>query len=105
LKRASRGARSWPRLLVAPLSTSLHDPGEARQPSSLVYMKGTVEQYDHERRFGFIRGEDGVRYVVHCTDIARPPLNQGDPVTFQPRGTPRGRKAIRVRRVTVRRAA
>ena len=67
-------------------------------------MKGSVESYDRTRRYGFIRGADGFRYVVHLTDIARPPLDPGEPVVFQPRNTPRGRKAVKVRRAPTQRA-
>jgi cold shock CspA family protein len=65
-------------------------------------MKGAVESYDLARRYGFIRGEDGLRYVVHSTDIARPPLRPGELVVFHPRNTPRGLQAIKVRRGSLR---
>ncbi|NGP16769.1 cold-shock protein [Devosia aurantiaca] len=47
-------------------------------------LSGELVQWNDERGFGFIAGDDGVRYFVHITSIARI-VNRpraGDRVTF-----------------------
>lgn len=62
-------------------------------------MDGTVKWYNDRKGFGFIQGQDGNDYFVHNTAIqggAR--LNDGDPVTFDPKDAERGKKAENVKK-------
>ena len=56
---------------------------------------------DDERRYGFIKGVDGLDYFIHsdnAVDFASGPLNPGQLVQFTTRRTRRGAQAVGVQR-------
>lgn len=61
-------------------------------------MEGKVKFFDHEKRFGFVTGSDGKDYFVHISAVADGmPMNENDPVTFDPVQGDRGLKAGNVK--------
>jgi CspA family cold shock protein len=63
--------------------------------------RGVVKEYDRERGFGFITGEDGDDYFVHVSGL-RPQLQQrglrpGQRVLFDVDFDMKGDRAINVR--------
>ncbi len=61
-------------------------------------MTGIVQRYDAVLRWGFIIGDDGVRYFVHRSDVAGPVLMPSERVEFTPTPSPKGPRAANVRR-------
>ena len=61
-------------------------------------MNGKVKWYDIKKGYGFITGEDGTDFFVHHSDIKDSPLSENDPVTFDVEATPKGEKAVDVRK-------
>ena len=64
-------------------------------------IKGTVREYNNEKGFGFILGEDDHDYFVHVNDM-RPQLRQrglreGQLVLFDTEFGVKGDKAVNVR--------
>lgn len=65
-------------------------------------MTGTVERYDRALCWGFVRGDDGQSYFVHWSEILGPWLTPGERVSFDPAESPRGPRAVGVRRLELR---
>ena len=67
-------------------------------------MTGHIVRLVSDRAFGFITGFDGVdRFFLHsaCVDVTFAELRQYDPVDFESEETPRGPRAVNVRRSSV----
>ncbi len=47
-------------------------------------MYGRVTRYFHDRKFGFIRGEDGNTYFIHYTKLNGEYIDSGYYVFFKP---------------------
>lgn len=47
-------------------------------------MYGKVTRYFHDRKFGFIRGEDGNTYFIHHTKLNGEYIDSGYYVFFKP---------------------
>ena len=64
-------------------------------------MMGTVKEYDRNRGFGFITGDDGDDYFVHVSDLGpklqKFGLRAGQKVAFDTDYDHKGDKAINVR--------
>jgi len=60
-------------------------------------MTGHMKFYDEPSAWGVIVGEDGQLYVVRGTHVLGPRPGAGDRVTFEPRKTAGGLRAIGVR--------
>lgn len=60
---------------------------------------GTVTLYNRVRCYGFIAGDDGQDYFVHRSEFAGPALQDGDRVVFDAVESPRGPRAVGVRRI------
>ena len=47
-------------------------------------MRGTVVEFDDHKGYGTVRGDDGVEYFFHCTQIAdgSRSIADGAPVSF-----------------------
>jgi cold shock protein len=45
---------------------------------------GTVQFFDPHRGYGFIVGDDAVRYFVHRQEVLGPALREGERVEFVP---------------------
>ena len=58
-------------------------------------IKGKVNWYNSDKRFGFIIGEDGKDYFMHASQF-QGILKQGDEVLFDPVEGDRGMKAHNV---------
>lgn len=61
-------------------------------------MVGQVYRYARGRGFGFIRGEDGGNYFFNMCDFDGPFPEPGTVVEFAPTNTPKGLRAVDVRR-------
>lgn len=64
-------------------------------------MKGKVEQFDPAKGFGWIVGEDGVKYFFHWTSIVMEGYKTaevGEEVEFEEGKTERGPRANNVRK-------
>ncbi|MQY58920.1 MAG: cold-shock protein [Clostridia bacterium] len=62
-------------------------------------MEGIVKWFDSKRGFGFIESE-GKDYFVHRWDIEEnSKIEKGDKVSFEPEESPRGIKAVKVRKI------
>jgi CspA family cold shock protein len=63
--------------------------------------KGTVKEYDPERGFGFIQGEDGEDYFLHVSGLREhmkdKGLREGQRVLFDVDFDMKGDRAINVR--------
>ena len=61
-------------------------------------MKGIVMWYNVQRGFGMIRGEDGLEYFAHRSQVPFWSifLNEGDCVSFSIEDSSRGPKAVDV---------
>ena len=63
--------------------------------------KGTVKEYDPERVFGFIQGEDGEDYFLHVSGLREhmkdKGLREGQRVLFDVDFDMKGDRAINVR--------
>jgi CspA family cold shock protein len=63
--------------------------------------KGTVKEYDPERGFGFIQGEDGEDYFLHVSGLREhmkdEGLREGQRVLFDVDFDMKGDRAINVR--------
>ena len=63
--------------------------------------KGTVKEYDPERGFGFIRGEDGEDYFLHVSGLREhmkdKGLREGQRVLFDIDFDMKGDRAINIR--------
>ena len=63
-------------------------------------MNGTISRLTPERRFGFIRGEDGKRYVFHRSELRGglqfDELREGQHVVFEPRQAESGSRATEI---------
>ena len=63
--------------------------------------KGTVKEYDPERGFGFIQGEDGEDYFLHVSGLREhmkaKGLREGQRVLFDVDFDIKGDRAINVR--------
>lgn len=63
--------------------------------------KGTVKEYDPERGFGFIQGEDGEDYFLHVSGLRKhmkdKGLREGQRVLFDVDFDMKGDRAINVR--------
>ena len=63
-------------------------------------MKGKVKWFNQRKGFGFIEKEDGKDIFVHINDIEGGVLlNEGDEVEFEEADSPKGPKAVNVRKV------
>ena len=64
-------------------------------------MRGTVKEYDRNRGFGFIAGDDGDDYFVHISGLGpklqKFGLRTGQKVAFDTDYDHKGDKAINVR--------
>ena len=47
-------------------------------------MYGRVTRYFHDRKFGFIRGDDGNTYFVHYSNLSGEYIDSGYYVSFRP---------------------
>lgn len=61
-------------------------------------MRGLLKFYDLDAAWGLILGEDGRLYAVRQSHLISPTPEPGDRVTFEPRKTPGGLRAIAVQR-------
>ena len=63
--------------------------------------KGTVKWYNSQKGFGFIAQENGADVFVHYTGIENKEvtLTDGDQVEFELAESPKGLKAVSVRKV------
>lgn len=61
-------------------------------------MIGKVIKFDSKMRYGFIKGDDGVKYFVHSSDINIPSgnLDKGSTVCFTQSKNEWGPKALNV---------
>ena len=65
-------------------------------------MEGIVKWFDRKKGFGFIKSE-GKDYFVHRWDIEEDSkIEKGDKVFFEPEESPRGTKAVKVRKISER---
>ena len=65
-------------------------------------MKGIVKAFFPDRGYGFIESEDGQNFFVHYTDIRMKGykvIYKDDTVSFDLEDTPKGAKAVNVRRM------
>ncbi len=63
---------------------------------------GTIKYANEERGFGFIKGDDGIDYFFHQTDIGSDlfyMLAKGDAVTFESRQANKGPRAVTLAKV------
>lgn len=60
-------------------------------------MKGEVKFYNAEKRYGFIKGDDGTDYFVHESDLNGGTIRDGDTVEFEPGQGDRGARAKNVK--------
>lgn len=61
--------------------------------------KGIVKWFNEEKGYGFIAGEDGQDYFVHCSAIVATgfkKMAEDQAVEFDPEETKRGLKAVNV---------
>ncbi|TAK37655.1 MAG: cold shock domain-containing protein [Lysobacteraceae bacterium] len=64
-------------------------------------MQGTVKSFLPSKRYGFVRGDDGIDYYLHEQDLVHAaPLHQGLRVEFEETATPKGYRARGVRVVS-----
>lgn len=62
-------------------------------------MEGVVKWLSFKRDFGFIRS-GGKDYFVHISDVeGKSKLERGDKVSFEVKETPRGLKALKVKKI------
>lgn len=65
-------------------------------------MEGTISSFLPSKGYGFLRGDDGRDYFVHCNDIIEPDaVVEGQRVAFEESTTPKGYRARRVRPVAL----
>lgn len=65
-------------------------------------MQGVVKWFSSKKRYGFIESQ-GKDYFVHKLDIEENSiLDKGDKVSFEVKETPRGLKAINVKKISER---
>ena len=58
-------------------------------------MDGKIKFFYENKGYGFILGEDHNDYFFHVSDVLdAEPLRRGTPVTFEPKETAKGKKAI-----------
>jgi len=63
-------------------------------------MKGTVKWFNGTKGFGFIEKEDGNDIFVHMNDLEEgTTLNEGDAVEFETEDSPKGPRAVKVKKV------
>jgi len=61
-------------------------------------MEGIVKWFSSKRGFGFIESQ-GRDYFVHISNIEEnSKLEKGDKVSFEPKESPKGTKAVKVRK-------
>ena len=69
-------------------------------------MKGTVKFFDKKKGWGFITGDEGTDYFVHCSSLALNPkcqiLDEDDIVEFDTKERKRGWQAVNVRPILTR---
>jgi CspA family cold shock protein len=67
-------------------------------------MNGTITRLTAERFFGFIRGEDGIDYFFHRSELRAglrfEELKEGQRVSFQARQTDKGPRAADITSAT-----
>ena len=57
-------------------------------------MEGTVKWFNVKKGYGFIEGEDGEDYFVHCTAVPKDTeLKENTRVSFEPAQNERGKQA------------
>ena len=62
-------------------------------------MKGEVKFFNQMKNYGFIKGDDGQDYFVHGSGLAPSTvIDQGDRVEFDAEQTPKGPKAVNVKK-------
>ena len=62
-------------------------------------MEGTVKWFARKKGFGFIESQ-GKKYFVHISNIeANSELDKGDKVFFEPKESPRGTRAVKVKKI------
>ncbi len=75
-------------------------PRQGADPSTAVTVSGTVKWFNHEKAFGFVGADDGLKDVfVHNSAVAQAgmqPLVEGQRVTMKVIATPKGREAISI---------
>ena len=63
-------------------------------------MTGSVKSLTRDRGFGFIRGEDGLDYFLHRSELrdglSFDQLREGQRVAFEPRQSDKGPRAVDV---------
>ncbi|MQY58133.1 MAG: cold-shock protein [Clostridia bacterium] len=65
-------------------------------------MKGIIKWFDRKRGFGFIKSE-GKDYFFHISMLEEDSkIEKGDKVFFEPEESPRGTKAVKVRKISER---
>lgn len=63
-------------------------------------MEGIVKWFDVKRGFGFIESE-GKDYFVHISMVEEDSkIDKGDKVFFEAKESPRGTKAVKVRKIS-----
>lgn len=63
---------------------------------------GTIKKLNFEKRYGFIRGEDGIEYFFHRSEVAPgisfESLEEGERMFFEPTESTKGPRAEGVER-------
>lgn len=60
-------------------------------------MNGKIKNFNEDKGYGFILGDDYYDYFFHVSDVLdAEPLRRGTPVNFEPKETTKGKKAILV---------
>jgi cold shock CspA family protein len=63
-------------------------------------VNGIIKKLTRDRAFGFIRGEDGVEYFFHQSELhgglVFEDINEGEAVKFEPMQAPKGPRAVAI---------
>lgn len=62
-------------------------------------MQGIIKWFDSKKGFGFIECEEK-DYFVHISEVEKnSQLDKGDKVSFEPKESPKGTKAVKVKKM------